>query len=104
MSDSRLYESEASEALLRRALEVIPGGVHSPVRSFKSVGGTPIFFRSAEGARMTSVDGVSFIDFCQSFGPLLLGHRDPDVSAVVHETVDLAWSFGACEPYSVCMF
>lgn len=101
MSDSGFYESEASEALLRRAREVIPGGVHSPVRSFKSVGGTPIFFRSAEGARMTSVDGASFIDFCQSFGPLLLGHRDPDVSAMVHETLDLAWSFGACEPYSL---
>jgi glutamate-1-semialdehyde 2,1-aminomutase len=71
------------------------------VRAYKSVGGTPVFFRSAEGARMTSVDGVSFIDFCQSFGPLILGHRDPDVSAVVHETLELAWSFGACEPYSL---
>lgn len=101
MSEPRFYESSASEPLYRRAQELIPGGVHSPVRAFKGVGGTPIFFRSAEGARMTSVDGASFIDFCQSFGPLLLGHRDPDVSAVVHETLDLAWTFGACEPYSL---
>jgi glutamate-1-semialdehyde 2,1-aminomutase len=71
------------------------------VRAFKSVGGTPVFFRSAEGARLRSVDGGSYIDFCQSFGPLILGHRDPDVARAVREAVDTAWSFGACEPYSL---
>ncbi|MEK7357109.1 MAG: glutamate-1-semialdehyde 2,1-aminomutase, partial [Bdellovibrionota bacterium] len=90
-----------SEALFERSLKVAPGGVHSPVRAFKSVGGTPIFFKSANGATLTSVEGRTYIDFCQSFGPLILGHRDPEVSAVVRETVDLAWSFGACEPYSL---
>ena len=90
-----------SQQLFARSLEVAPGGVHSPVRAFKSVGGTPIFFKSAQGAMLTSVEGKSYIDFCQSFGPLLLGHRDPEVSQVVHETVDLAWTFGACEPYSL---
>ena len=90
-----------SQQLFARSLKVAPGGVHSPVRAFKSVGGTPIFFKSAEGAMLTSVEGKSYIDFCQSFGPLLLGHRDPEVSQVVHETVDLAWTFGACEPYSL---
>ncbi|MEO8382977.1 MAG: glutamate-1-semialdehyde 2,1-aminomutase [Acidobacteriota bacterium] len=101
MTKPQTYDSPASAELFRRALAVTPGGVHSPVRAYKGVGGTPVFFRSAEGARMTSVDGVSFIDFCQSFGPLILGHRDPDVAAVVRETLDLAWSFGACEPYSL---
>jgi len=84
-----------------RAQRITPGGVHSPVRAFKSVGGTPIFFRSAQGATMTSVDGREYIDFCQSFGPLILGHRDPDVSEAVREAIETAWSFGACEPYSL---
>lgn len=92
---------ETSDALFARALKVAPGGVHSPVRAFKSVGGTPVFFRSASGAHLTSVEGKTYIDFCQSFGPLILGHRDADVASVVHETVDLAWSFGATEPYSL---
>lgn len=90
-----------SGELFERSLKVAPGGVHSPVRAFKSVGGTPIFFKGAQGAYLTSVEGAKYIDFCQSFGPLILGHRDPDVAKVVHETVDLAWSFGACEPYSL---
>lgn len=98
---TRHYESPASAPLFERALAITPGGVHSPVRSYRSVGGTPVFFRSGEGAHLTSVDGEQFIDFCQSFGPLILGHRDPDVDAVVRETLDLAWTFGACEPYSL---
>src|SRR2546427_7713825 len=84
-----------------RALRITPGGVHSPVRAFKGVGGTPVFFRSAQGGSMTSVDGREYIDFCQSFGPLILGHRDSDVSEAVREAIDTAWSFGACEPYSL---
>lgn len=90
-----------SEDLFERSRKVAPGGVHSPVRAFKSVGGTPIFFESAEGARLKSVEGKTYIDFCQSFGPLILGHRDPEVAEVVRETIDLAWSFGTCEPYSL---
>ncbi|MDX6558992.1 MAG: glutamate-semialdehyde -aminomutase [Blastocatellia bacterium] len=82
-------------------MRVSPGGVHSPVRAFKGVGGTPVFFRSAQGGTMTSVDGREYIDFCQSFGPLMLGHRDPDVAEVVKEAIATAWSFGACEPYSL---
>ena len=87
--------------LFERSLRLSPGGVHSPVRAFKSVGGTPLFFRSAQGALLTSVNGEEYIDFCQSFGPLMLGHRDPEVSEVVREAIDTAWSFGACEPYSL---
>src|SRR5919206_3149113 len=92
---------EASDQLFERSLRVSPGGVHSPVRAFKGVGGTPIFFRSAQGAILTSVDESEYIDFCQSFGPLILGHRDPDVSEAVREAIDTAWGFGACEPYSL---
>ena len=92
---------ERSSELFERALRLSPGGVHSPVRAFKGVGGTPVFFRSAQGAMLTSVEGQDYIDFCQSFGPLMLGHRDPDVSEVVREAIDTAWSFGACEPYSL---
>jgi len=90
-----------SVELFERAQRLSPGGVHSPVRAFKGVGGTPVFFRSAQGAILTSVEGRDYIDFCQSFGPLMLGHRDPDVSEVVREAIDTAWSFGACEPYSL---
>jgi len=90
-----------SEEYFERAQRITPGGVHSPVRAFKGVGGTPVFFRSAEGALLTSVEGREYIDFCQSFGPLILGHRDPDVSHAVREAIETAWSFGACEPYSL---
>src|SRR3954471_3983869 len=90
-----------SRELFDRAARITPGGVHSPVRAFKGVGGTPIFFRSAQGAKLTSVEGREYIDFCQSFGPLMLGHRDRDVAEVVREAIDTAWSFGACEPYSL---
>src|SRR2546427_1334746 len=92
---------DLSRKYFERALRVCPGGVHSPVRAFKGVGGTPIFFRSAQGAKLISVDGREYIDFCQSFGPLMLGHRDPEVAEVVNEAINTAWSFGACEPYSL---
>src|SRR5436189_2274393 len=92
---------DLSRELFDRALRITPGGVHSPVRAFKGVGGTPVFFRRAHGATLTSVEGREYIDFCQSFGPLILGHRDPDVADAVRSAIDTAWSFGACEPYSL---
>jgi glutamate-1-semialdehyde 2,1-aminomutase len=82
---------------------VTPGGVHSPVRAFRSVGGTPIFFARGDGPRLFDVEGRGYIDFCQSFGPLILGHADPDVAAAVREAVGDGWSFGACEPYSLAL-
>ncbi|HYR78079.1 MAG TPA: glutamate-1-semialdehyde 2,1-aminomutase [Pyrinomonadaceae bacterium] len=100
-SQPTLAAEDLSRAYFARASRVSPGGVHSPVRAFKGVGGTPIFFRSAQGATMTSVGGREYIDFCQSFGPLMLGHRDPDVMPAVEEMISTAWSFGACEPYSL---
>src|SRR6185369_9090585 len=96
-----LTKDDLSQEYFERALRVSPGGVHSPVRAFKGVGGTPIFFRSAQGGILTSVDGRDYIDFCQSFGPLMLGHRDADVAEAVREAIETAWSFGACEPYSL---
>ena len=90
-----------SKTLFEKSQKVAPGGVHSPVRAFKSVGGNPIFFKSSKGATMTSVEGDTYIDFCQSFGPNILGHRDPDVSKVIEEMVQTTWSLGACEPYSL---
>lgn len=90
-----------SEALFERAKKITPGGVHSPVRSFKGLDRAPIFFKSAEGCHLTSVEGKKYVDFCMSFGPLILGHRDPEVTKAVHEMIDTAWTFGACEPYSL---
>lgn len=90
-----------SSELYQRAKKVAPGGVHSPVRAFNSVGGEPMFFKSASGAYIESVEGKRYIDFCQSFGPNILGHRDPDVQAVVCEMVNTAWSLGTCEVYSL---
>ncbi len=88
-------------ALYERARRVTPGGVHSPVRAFRSVGGTPVFFAKGAGARLIDVDGREYIDFCGSFGPLILGHADPDVARVAHQAINDGWSFGACEPYSL---
>ena len=92
-----------SADLFARALRTAPGGVHSPVRAFHSVGGTPVFIQSAAGARLTDVEGRTYIDFCQSFGPLILGHRDDTVREEVRRAIDDGWSYGACEPYSLAL-
>lgn len=90
-----------SKEYFERSKKVAPGGVHSPVRSFAGMGREPVFFKSAQGAHLWSVEGKKYIDFCQSFGPLVLGHRDAEVEAEVREMIGTAWSFGACEPYSL---
>ena len=87
--------------LFNRAKQVTPGGVHSPVRSFSGLETTPIFFEQAQGAFLKGLDGKEYIDFCQSFGPMLLGHRDEEVQEKVLEVFNKAWTFGACEPYSL---
>lgn len=90
-----------SEELFNRALMIAPGGVHSPVRGFQNVGGSPVFFKSAQGAHLTSVENEVYIDYCQSFGPLIFGHKDEDVKMAVHAMVDTMWTSGTCEPYSL---
>lgn len=84
-----------SIALFALAGNKIPGGVNSPVRAFKSVGGTPIFMRSAQGAWMTDADGNQYIDLINSWGPMILGHAHPDVVGAVAETIQHSFSFGA---------
>jgi glutamate-1-semialdehyde 2,1-aminomutase len=90
-----------SEQLFERAKRVAPGGVHSPVRGFRGVGGIPRFIESAKGARMTDVDGNEYIDFCMSWGPLLFGHQDPEVGEAIKSALSRGWSYGAAERYSL---
>jgi glutamate-1-semialdehyde 2,1-aminomutase len=90
-----------SDELFKRSLKITPGGVHSPVRSFKGLDRSPVFFKKAEGAFLTSVEDKKYIDFCQSFGPLILGHLDAEVKEEVHRMIDTAWTFGATEIYSL---
>ncbi len=88
-------ESGQSEQLFKEALEVMPGGVNSPVRAFKSVGGTPITFRRGEGAWLEDWDGNRYLDFCGSWGPLVLGHAHPHVRERIEKTLADGWTFGA---------
>jgi len=90
-----------SEELFARALAVTPGGVHSPVRAFGRVGGTPVFVSSARGARLTDVDGREYLDFCLAFGPLILGHAHPLVLDAVRQAAARGWSYGAAETASL---
>ena len=84
-----------SESLFERARATIPGGVNSPVRAFRAVGGTPRFIETAEGAWMTDVDGNRYIDYIGSWGPMLLGHGHPDVVQAVQAQAGRGISFGA---------
>ena len=83
-----------SESLYRRAVKVMPGGVNSPVRAFKAVGGSPPFIASAAGARLTTEDGDELIDFICSWGALILGHAEPTIVAAVEEAARKGTSFG----------
>ncbi|MEO8661522.1 MAG: glutamate-1-semialdehyde 2,1-aminomutase [Bryobacteraceae bacterium] len=84
-----------SEALFARAQLSIPGGVNSPVRAFRSVGGTPPFIARGNGSRIYDVDGNEYIDYVGSWGPLLLGHRHPDIIAALEAVLEIGTSFGA---------
>ncbi len=87
-----------STALMARAERVMPGGVSSPVRAFRAVGGTPLVLRSGSGAEFEDVDGKRYIDFVCSWGPLILGHAHPDVIRAIVDTAAHGTSFGApCE-------
>jgi len=84
-----------SDQLFARALELMPGGVNSPVRAFRGVGGTPRFIKSASGATITDVDGRTYIDYVGSWGPMILGHADVEVVAAVQAAAARGTSFGA---------
>jgi glutamate-1-semialdehyde 2,1-aminomutase len=90
-----------SDELFIKAKKYIPGGVHSPVRSFKGLHCTPRFINRADGAMTWDEDGKNYVDFCMSFGPLIHGHKDPDVKLAIEDALDRGWSYGACEKYSL---
>src|SRR5207249_11201527 len=92
---SRRMADAVSRQLLARAVAVIPGGVNSPVRAFRAVGGEPVFIRRASGCWIEGADGTRYIDYVGSWGPMLLGHAHPAVvSAITHAAAD-GTSFGA---------
>jgi len=92
---------EKSQKLQNKAARILPGGVDSPVRAFKSVGGEPLFMKKGEGCRMTDEDDNVFIDFCMSWGPLILGHADPHVINAIRKTAKNGTSFGTSNKYEV---
>ena len=89
-----MSDRKKSKALFDEALKFFPGGVHSPVRAFKSVDGHPIFMKSGKGCRIKDVDDNEYIDFCCSWGPLILGHGDPFVKQHIAEILENGTSFG----------
>jgi glutamate-1-semialdehyde 2,1-aminomutase len=91
----------ASDELFRRAEQVMPGGVSSPVRAFRAVGGTPRVFRSGAGAWLTDVDGKRYVDLQMAFGPLILGHAHPAVVAEVTKAAIQGLAFGAPNPTEI---
>ncbi|WP_233078527.1 glutamate-1-semialdehyde 2,1-aminomutase [Rheinheimera soli] len=92
-----------SEQLFQQAQKTIPGGVNSPVRAFKSVGGTPVFIDSANGAYLYDVDGKKYIDYIGSWGPMLLGHNHPAIREAVIKAAEKGLSFGAPCPAEITM-
>lgn len=89
---------EKSRRLFKQATEVIPGGVNSPVRAFKAVGGNPIFIERAKGSKIYDVDGNEYIDYVLSWGPIILGHSHPSVVKALKSAIEKGTSFGAPTP------
>jgi|SRR6266540_728665 len=95
MSSKHQTMETNSERLFARAVKLLPGGVNSPVRAFRAVGGTPRFIKHAVGPTMTDVDGRTYIDYLGSWGPMILGHADPEVLAALIEAAQRGTSYGA---------
>ncbi len=95
MSSPKKARRDRSAQMFSRAVELMPGGVNSPVRAFRGVGGTPRFIRSARGATMTDVDGRTYIDYVGSWGPMILGHGDEEVLTSLHKILGRGTSYGA---------
>src|SRR5712691_11871181 len=92
-----------SEKLFAQALQYIPGGVNSPVRAFRAVGGQPFFAEKARGARVWDVDGNEYIDYVGTWGPAILGHAHPQIIQAVQRTAEKGTSFGIPNPLEVRM-
>ena len=88
----------SSEELFARSRQVAPGGVHSPVRSFKGLHTHPRFITRAQGARLWDVEGRDYIDFCMGFGPLILGHQNTEVNRALAKALEQGGPYGACAP------
>jgi len=90
-----------SHELFQKALSLMPGGVNSPVRAFRAVGGDPVFMARGKGSSIADVDGRSYIDYVLSWGPLILGHCHPEVVEALAKAIEAGTSFGACTPAEV---
>jgi glutamate-1-semialdehyde 2,1-aminomutase len=90
-----------SHELFQKALSLMPGGVNSPVRAFRAVGGDPVFIASGKGSSIADVDGRNYIDYVLSWGPLILGHCHPEVVEALARAVERGTSFGACTPAEI---
>jgi glutamate-1-semialdehyde 2,1-aminomutase len=90
-----------SKALFTKAKRIIPGGVNSPVRAFKAVGGNPLFIKSAKGSKIYDVDGNEYIDYVLSWGPMILGHAHPKVTRALIKAAEKGTSYGAPTPLEV---
>lgn len=101
--ENRQMNTEKSSALFARAKNVMPGGVNSPVRAYRSVGMDPLFIERAKGNRVWDADGNEYIDFIGSWGPMILGHADPDVTEAVAKQMEKGFSYGACTALEVEM-
>src|SRR5829696_2423006 len=84
-----------SEDAFARARQLMPGGVSSPVRAFKAVGGTPIFIKEGDGCRLTDIDGNSYVDYVASYGPAIVGHANERVVAALSKAIGRGTSYGA---------
>jgi glutamate-1-semialdehyde 2,1-aminomutase len=94
-------ETGKSRELFKKAKKLLPGGVNSPVRAFKAVGGNPLFIKSAKGSKLYDVDGNEYIDYVLSWGPMILGHAHPKVTKALKRAVEKGTSYGAPTPLEV---
>jgi len=96
-----VLKTDRSAELFERAKKVAPGGVHSPVRGFRGVGGTPRFIQSANLTELVDIDGNRYTDYCMAWGPLITGHQDPEVREAALQALSRGWAYGTAEPLSL---
>src|SRR6266516_4791950 len=95
MADRRARSISDSQSAFLKARQLMPGGVSSPVRAFKAVGGTPLFIKEAEGCTLTDIDGNTYIDYVASYGPMIVGHANERVVAALSKAIGRGSSYGA---------